>query len=138
MCSAVDGGAKRLNLATGGKGTRMLDWKNLLLLLGLLATAAFFFYRSRGDLSVPDARQLVHDGALLVDVRSPEEYAAGHIEGARNIPVDQVAGRIPEFGAPGDPIVLYCRSGYWCGLAQRLLQERGFENVHKFGAMSRW
>lgn len=84
-----------------------------------------------------EARKLVADGAVLIDVRSQPEYAAGHVEGAKNIPVDQVAARIGEF--PKDKnIVLYCRSGARSGQAKSILVGKGFEKVHNLGPMSAW
>lgn len=85
-----------------------------------------------------DARGLVSKGATLVDVRTPAEFAAGHIEGAINIPVDQISKRLPEFGARSDAIVLYCRSGARSGSARSILERHGFSDVHNLGAMSRW
>ena len=57
-----------------------------------------------------EAKKLVASGALLLDVRSPEEFADGHIEGARNIPVNEI--RTAMASLPKDkPIVVYCAAG---------------------------
>ena len=85
-----------------------------------------------------EARALVAGGARLVDVRTPEEYAAGHVEGALNIPHDQVAARVGEIGAPDQPVVLYCRSGRRSDLAARALAELGYRQVHNLGPMTTW
>ena len=72
----------------------------------------------------------VDEGALLLDVRTPKEYSAGHLEGAKNIPHDQIKARIGELGTDKDRvIVLYCRSGRRTGIAAGALQAEGFTNI---------
>lgn len=83
------------------------------------------------------ARKLVEEGAMLVDVRTPGEYAGGHIKGAVNVPLDQISSRVGEF--PKDrKIVLYCRSGARSGQARSMLKAKGFEDVLNLGPMSAW
>lgn len=88
----------------------------------------------------PKARALVKAGdALLVDVRSPEEFDAGHLDGAINIPVDALEGRLDELKARQPKgVVVYCRSGARSARAQKILAGAGFRNVENLGAMSRW
>jgi phage shock protein E len=72
--------------------------------------------------------------ALVVDVRTPEEYASGHLAEAINVPHDQVADRLGEFGADKTrPIVVYCRSGRRSGIAREALSNAGFTNVINAG-----
>lgn len=85
---------------------------------------------------VATAKQLVKDGARLVDVRSPEEYATKHIEGAVNIPVDTIADR--ELGRADAPIVLYCGSGRRAARAAAKLREKGYTKVENLGGLKRW
>ncbi|NVJ21922.1 MULTISPECIES: rhodanese-like domain-containing protein [Myxococcus] len=85
-----------------------------------------------------EAHRWVDDGATLVDVRTPEEFAAGHLPGAVNIPVDDLSQRLEELGAPAKPVVIYCRSGGRSARAEKLLKERGFEQVLNLGPMSAW
>ena len=74
---------------------------------------------------------------LLIDVRTPEEFASGHIEGAVNIPVEEMAGRLDEI--PGDtPIVVYCRSGNRSATAARILTEAGYAPVYDLGGIQDW
>jgi phage shock protein E len=104
-----------------------------------LGVAMFFGWQSSRSRSDPSAlRQRVADGAVLVDVRSPGEFAAGHLDGARNIPVDQVAVRAREIGPPEQPVVVYCRSGARSAAAARTLKQLGFAQVDDLGAMSNW
>lgn len=105
--------------------------------LAVVAVGYFFFMRG-GDTSRDDARRLVSQGALLVDVRTPEEFSSGHIEGAVNIPLQSLEGRMGELGAKDREIVVYCRSGARSGSARRVLKTAGYTAVHDLGAMSRW
>lgn len=92
--------------------------------------------RQAGNASVETvAWQKIEAGALLIDVRTPEEYAAGHLEGAINIPYDQITRRNGELGNELDrSIVLYCRTGRRSGIAQRSLEELGFKNLFNAGS----
>jgi rhodanese-related sulfurtransferase len=83
--------------------------------------------------------QVKKDPALFVlDVRSPEEFAAGHVPGAVNIPHDQVASRLAEI--PKDKeVVLYCRSGRRAGLAAETLEANGYKDLRLMqGDMAGW
>lgn len=111
----------------------------LLALAGLaLVVLYFLFGRGGGSLTGPEARKLVAEGAALVDVRTPEEFASGHIDGAANIPLSQVEKRLKEFGPKNKPIVVYCRSGSRSASAARTLKAAGYEQVHDLGGMGRW
>jgi phage shock protein E len=109
--------------------------------LVVMAAAAVFFFASRfmGTLSSAEAHRWVAEGAQLVDVRSSSEYRSGHIEGAVNIPVQELPTRVGELGRDkARPIVLYCQSGSRSAHAKRLLEQAGFAKVGNLGAMSRW
>ncbi len=84
-----------------------------------------------------EAKALVRSGARLVDVRTPEEFAAGHLEGAINVPVDDLEARQGELGREA-ALVLYCRSGARSARAQAMLKKAGFEKVYDLGGMSNW
>lgn len=74
------------------------------------------------------------DDALWIDVRTPEEYAAGHLVGAINIPHDQIAARIAEVTRdPQQPIRLYCRVGRRAQMAKVALEARGYDKVTNEG-----
>ena len=78
------------------------------------------------------------DAPFVLDVRTHEEFAAGHVPGAANIPHDQVAARIAE--VPKDrPVVLYCRSGRRAGMAAQELAGRGYTRLALLeGDMPAW
>ncbi|NDH40526.1 MAG: rhodanese-like domain-containing protein [Gammaproteobacteria bacterium] len=75
--------------------------------------------------------------ALIIDVRTPEEYEQGHYPGAINIPHEQIlAGVRSRALGPDDPIVLYCRSGNRSGKAQTTLRDAGYSVTHNAGGLS--
>ncbi len=73
------------------------------------------------------AHALIKSGALLIDVRTPAEFAAGHPKGARNIPLDRLERHIAELKQQGKPVVLVCASGARSGRATSLLRQQGIE-----------
>jgi len=84
-------------------------------------------------------RQQQADGDLVVlDVRSPEEFAAGHVPGAVNIPHDRIAERLSEVPKDKD-VVLYCQSGRRAGIAAQVLAEQGYTRLfHLEGDIAAW
>src|SRR2546423_13741104 len=87
------------------------------------------------------ARELASNGAVLVDVREAEEFAAGHIRGAKHVPRGYLESRIE--GAVPDRaqrVVLYCASGNRSALAAKTLRdELGYEHVESMtGGITLW
>lgn len=81
-----------------------------------------------------DAKQLIAKGAVVVDVRTPEEFAAGHLPNATNIPIQEFAARIGEVdklvgGNHGKDIVVYCGSGRRSSKAKSQLDAAGYTRV---------
>ena len=74
--------------------------------------------------------------AILLDVRSPEEYASGYLQGARNIPHDQIGAEIAAV-VPDKTvqIILYCRSGRRANTALETLSTMGYTNVSNYGGL---
>jgi phage shock protein E len=106
----------------------------IVLVLGLIVF--FLASRSRAELLGSDLRALISGGALIVDVRTPAEFAGGHVKGAVNVPHDQVTARLEAFGADKNrQIVVYCRSGRRSGLAQAALSAAGYTRVVNGGTV---
>ncbi|MCX7632825.1 MAG: rhodanese-like domain-containing protein [Turneriella sp.] len=82
-----------------------------------------------------ELKELLEGKALVVDVRTPAEFAAGHHPRAINIPVDQVPARLKEFGDKSRPIVVYCASGGRSGHAKRILESAGYQRVINAGGL---
>lgn len=72
--------------------------------------------------------------ALLIDVRTPGEYAQGFLKGAVNLPHDRIGAMIDDV-APDKivPLYLYCRSGRRVGLAIKTLKGKGYTVIHDLG-----
>lgn len=71
---------------------------------------------------------------VWIDVRTPEEYAAGHVAGAANMPVEEILEQIAHSDvAKDDTILLYCRSGRRSGIAQSALLKAGYEKAQNIG-----
>ncbi len=82
-------------------------------------------------------RKLVEEGALLLDVRTPDEFREKHIERALNIPVQELANRLGELGPKARSVVVYCRSGARSALAATLIKNAGYE-VLDIGGIGNW
>jgi phage shock protein E len=73
---------------------------------------------------------------VVIDVRTEQEFQAGHIQGALLIPHDQIAQKIANAKiSKDDHVVLYCRSGRRSGMALDTLKGLGFSNVENYGSL---
>lgn len=75
-----------------------------------------------------DLKAIIEQGAFLVDVREPGEFAGGTAKGAVNIPLGSVATELTKFKGK-ENIVVFCRSGNRSGQAKTILEQNGFKNV---------
>lgn len=91
---------------------------------------------------VDEWKRLYEDtpGAFLLDVRTPAEFAQGHIEGATLVPVDEVKSRASELPADkSTPLFVYCRSGNRSATASAVLADLGYTDVHNLaGGILDW
>ncbi|MDI6046078.1 rhodanese-like domain-containing protein [Flavobacterium sp. LB3R18] len=76
--------------------------------------------------------KILKEGAFLVDVRTPAEFAEGHVKGSTNIPLDQVPNQLAQFKGK-EHIIVFCRSGNRSGQAKMILEQNGFKNVTNGG-----
>ncbi len=77
-----------------------------------------------------------HAKEVLIDVRTPEEFASGHLEGAINIDhsrIGQDIAKVPV--AKDDTVLLYCRSGRRSEIALQTLQKMGYSKAQNYGGM---
>ncbi len=72
-------------------------------------------------------------GAVILDVRSKNEYAGGHIKGSINIPVDQLSHNLEKLKDKNKPIITCCASGVRSASAMRILKANGYTNVQNGG-----
>jgi rhodanese-related sulfurtransferase len=94
------------------------------------------FSRLAGTAPDPEAQARVARGALVLDVRTPEEYASGHHPAAKNIPVQSLGARLAGLDRARS-VVVYCRSGARSAAAKRLLDAAGFADVYDASTMDR-
>jgi phage shock protein E len=114
--------------------------------VGLVILIGFVFFASRPTASpaqniVPAdyQTQFVSSNTthFLLDVRTSEEFASGHIHGAVNISVESLESRLSE--VPTDqPIVVYCRSGNRSAQASQILAQAGYTRIYDMGGLNNW
>ena len=96
-------------------------------LLAIAALLSGLFIQSGVYAEIPDS-------VVWIDVRAPEEFATGHLEGAHNIPHENIAAGVAALGLePDTPIYLYCRSGRRSGIASETLGNKGYTNLTNVG-----
>jgi phage shock protein E len=111
-----------------------MDWKGVAVMAAVAVVVVVMnWIRNSG---AGDARQKIAGGATLIDVRTREEFASGHLPNAINIPVDEITRRLKEVGPTDKPVVVYCRSGARSAVAASQLKAAGFVDVSNLGAMS--
>jgi rhodanese-related sulfurtransferase len=113
----------------------------LSIILMSMTAAAFVFGQGEVDYTDPAklAELIAGKGVpyILVDVRTPAEYASGHIPTAVNIPNTEIAAR-PPMDDTSALIIVYCRSGARAASAKQTLEKLGYSNVVDFGSVSKW
>ena len=81
-----------------------------------------------------DYAELVKQGAIILDVRSKDEYTSGHIRGSINIPVNKLTDNLKKLKTKDKPIITCCASGMRSASAKGILKSNGYSNVHNGGA----
>ncbi|MDI9309642.1 MAG: rhodanese-like domain-containing protein [Limnohabitans sp.] len=80
-----------------------------------------------------EIKNFIERGAVIIDVRTTGEYASGHIKGSKNIPLDQIQGKVHEIKKLNKPIIACCRSGARSGQATSFLKQNGIECINGGG-----
>ncbi len=81
----------------------------------------------------PSLAELLADGAMVVDVRTPQEYRGGHVEGSRNIPLSSLSSKVASLKKQKKTIITCCASGMRSGKAAKMLRQSGLD-AHNGGA----
>jgi phage shock protein E len=106
----------------------------LLIIAAIIIAAAFIIYTVYRGKSMEKLFSLPPGEMLVIDVRTKQEYDAGHFSTAINIPHDQISGRMSELNQHKQKgIVLYCHSGARAAAAEKVLKNNGFSNVINAG-----
>ncbi|HET9153911.1 MAG TPA: rhodanese-like domain-containing protein [Solirubrobacterales bacterium] len=80
------------------------------------------------EVSREEARKMLDEGAQLIDVRADHEWEAGHIGGARHVPLPELPQHLDEI-EKGRPVVVYCRGGNRSSMATAALRDAGYDAV---------
>jgi rhodanese-related sulfurtransferase len=112
-------------------------------LLAILAVFVELRHRRKGTLAIStaDAVDLMNKaGALLLDVRDPKEYEAGHIINARSIPAAELQGKLDTFKKHREkPVIVYCENGSASAGTAQTLRAQGFSKVFTLrGGLQSW
>lgn len=94
-----------------------------------------------GMINYIDAKeQIINNGAILVDVRTEEEYNENHIDGAALLSLDTINEETVAnlVDSKDIPIIVYCRSGNRSHQAYELLKNLGYEDVYDLGSIDNW
>jgi len=84
------------------------------------------------------AHELVKNGAKLLDVRSPAEFAGGAVAGAINVPVQVIATQIDDFAKPDETLVIYCAAGGRSAVATQIVRSMGYSHAYDMGGIGNW
>lgn len=102
----------------------------------------FGLFKKEYSLNEEEFKAKMAAGGQVIDVRSPGEFRSGHLEKAKNIPLDQLSGKVSEISAmssKGKDILLYCHSGSRSSMAYRILKNANIENIFDLkGGMMFW
>jgi phage shock protein E len=113
-----------------------MDWT--FIAVAAAVVVAFFLLKRASFVSADLAREHLRKGALVIDVRSPEEFRREHLPQAINIPLGNLGDGLPQrVKDKNQVLLLHCLSGGRSGLAQRQLKKMGYTNVFNLGSYSR-
>ena len=103
----------------------------------LIGIVAWYIIRSLGQVKLNAARRHLTEGAVLLDVRSPEEYSQGHIEGSVNLPLPHLLRDISSVVQDKETVILcHCLSGVRSGSAVSRLKRMGYR-AYNVGSIHR-
>jgi phage shock protein E len=112
--------------------------KLLKLIIALLAAVGSFVLAAKAEITEEQAREHLKRGAIVVDVRTVEEFKTSHLTNVVNIPLDQVTVKIPQLVTnKSDVVLLHCRSGRRSGIAEGQLRGLGYTNVFNIGSFEK-
>ena len=81
-------------------------------------------------------QEFIAKGAIIIDVRSPGEFAGGHIKGSRNIPLNEISTKIDEIKNQNKPVITCCASGMRSSQATSILKQNGIDALNGGGWQS--
>lgn len=118
-----------------GVSKRAWTLLSLVILLGLIPLGCALFFGPSAEELETIRGTLAQEERLVIDVRSPEEYAEGHLQGAINIPHGEIGERLDEVGPSERDVIVYCASGVRSSWAASTLRDAGYTHVHDLGGI---
>ena len=113
-----------------------MDWTTAIIVAVIVGI--FFLLKRMSFVSAETARQHLAQGALVIDVRSPEEFRDGHVPNAVNIPLGELRESLPRRVQDKNQVMLlHCLSGGRSGIAKQQLKSMGYKNVFNLGSFDR-
>jgi rhodanese-related sulfurtransferase len=85
------------------------------------------FLKSLFGMASVNYKDLLGNGAIIIDVRSVAEFKSGHIPGSNNYPLDSIRTKVAELKKINKPVITVCKSGARSGMAKRILKSAGIE-----------
>lgn len=95
----------------------------------------FHLFTKIDSISTSELEQKLKEKIQLLDVRTPSEYRRGHIKGAKNVPLNEIAGYTP---ATNETLYVICHSGVRSKMGAKKLKKKGYDVVNVQGGMSAW
>jgi phage shock protein E len=81
-------------------------------------------------------QEFIEKGAVIIDVRSPGEFAGGHIKGSKNIPLNEIGAKINDIKKLNKPVIACCASGMRSSQATSILKQNGIDAINGGGWQS--
>lgn len=83
-----------------------------------------------GNTNVASIEQYLENGAVVIDVRTIEEFEEGHVQGSKNIPLNTIGSHLDEIKNLNKPVITCCRSGARSGSAATILKQHGVDAIN--------
>jgi rhodanese-related sulfurtransferase len=113
-----------------------MNW-SIAIIAGIVFVA-FFAWKRLSFVSAEVARKQLAEGAVVIDVRSPEEFRSGHVPNAVNIPLGELRESLPRrVKDKSQVLLLHCLSGGRSGIAQQQIKGMRYQNVFNLGSYGR-
>jgi phage shock protein E len=113
-----------------------MNWPIVIIVGSVLLV--FFVWKRLSVAPVEVARKHLAAGALVIDVRSPEEFGAGHVANAMNIPLGELRESLPRRVKDKEHVLLlHCLSGVRSAIAKRQARNLGYKHVFNLGSLVR-
>ena len=105
------------------------------IIISIIILAMFGIFKKLlgGSINDQQLKEVIHQNAFLVDVRTPGEFTSGSAKGAVNVPLDRLENQLEKFKGK-ENIIVFCKSGNRSGQAKRILEKNNFRNVINGGS----